>query len=97
MIWTDVVASAVGSPDGHRSGYIAIHRDRTELRRSQALLSESHERLQQLAAGLIDVREQERSAIARELHDELGQALTRLNMDLAWIVERLPRRLRTRL
>jgi PAS domain S-box-containing protein len=95
VIWTEVVASVVKSSEGH-SGYIAIHRDRTELRRSQAMLRESHERLQHLAAGLIDVREQERSAIARELHDELGQALTRLNMDLMWLVERLPRRLRTR-
>jgi PAS domain S-box-containing protein len=96
VIWTDVVASVVESSEGHGRGYIAIHRDRTELRRSQAMLRESHERLQLLAAGLIDVREQERSAIARELHDELGQALTRLNMDLVWLVERLPRRLRTR-
>jgi len=95
-IWTDIVASVVKSPEGHVSGYIAIHRDRTELRRSQAMLRESHQRLQHLAAGLIDVREQERSAIARELHDELGQALTRLNMDLMWLVERLPHRLRTR-
>jgi PAS domain S-box-containing protein len=96
VIWTDVVASAVRSPEGRLSGYIAIHRDRTELRRSQAMLSDSHQRLQQLAAGLIDVREQERTAIARELHDELGQALTRLNMDLVWLVERLPSRLRTK-
>jgi PAS domain S-box-containing protein len=96
VLWTDVVASAVTGAEGQRSGFIAIHRDRTELRRSQALLTASHERLQHLAAGLIDVREQERSAIARELHDELGQSLTRLNMDLAWIVERLPARLRTR-
>jgi PAS domain S-box-containing protein len=95
VIWTDVVAAAVKS-EGQDSGCIAIHRDSTELRRSQALLRESHERLQHLAAGLIDVREQERSAIARELHDELGQALTRLNMDLMWLAERLPRRLRTR-
>jgi PAS domain S-box-containing protein len=96
VIWTEVVASVVRDPEANRPGYIAIHRDITELRRSQALLRESHERLQQLAAGLIDVREQERSAIARELHDELGQALTRLNMDLMWLAERLPRRLRTR-
>jgi PAS domain S-box-containing protein len=95
LIWTDVVASVVRSSEGHGPGFIAIHRDSTELRRSQALLRDSHERLQHLAAGLIDVREQERSAIARELHDELGQALTRLNMDLMWLAERLPRRLRT--
>lgn len=96
VIWTDIVASVVKGSEGHGCGYIAIHRDSTELRRSQAMLRESHERLQHLAAGLIDVREQERSAIARELHDELGQALTRLNMDLVWLMERLPRRLRTR-
>jgi signal transduction histidine kinase len=96
VIWTDVVASVVRSSEGHGSGFIAIHRDSTDLRRSQALLRESHERLQQLAAGLMDVREQERSAIARELHDELGQDLTRLNMDLMWLSERLPRRLQTR-
>jgi PAS domain S-box-containing protein len=96
VIWTDVVASVVKSSEGHGSGFIAIHRDSTELRRSQAMLRESHERLQHLAAGLIDVREQERSAMARELHDELGQALTRLNMDLMWLAERLPSRLRSR-
>ncbi len=96
VIWTDVVASVVRGSDGHGSGFIAIHRDSTDLRRSQALLRESHERLQQLAAGLMDVREQERSAIARELHDELGQDLTRLNMDLMWLAERLPGRLKTR-
>ncbi len=94
VIWADVVASVVKGPQG--SGFVAIHRDRTELRRSETMLRESHERLQYLAAGLIDVREQERSAIARELHDELGQALTRLNMDLAWLIERLPPRLRTK-
>lgn len=94
IIWTDVVASVVRSPEGQDSGFIAIHRDITELRRSQEMLSESHQRLQHLAARLIDVREQERSAIARELHDELGQALTRLNMDLVWLIDRLPRPLR---
>lgn len=96
VFWNDVVASVVEQSRGDSSGYLAIHRDTTELRRSQELLRESHERLQHLTAGLIDVREQERSAISRELHDELGQALTRLNIDLVGLVERLPRRLRTR-
>lgn len=96
VIWTDIVASVVPNPDGTGPGYIAIHRDSTELRRSEAMLRESHERLQQLAAGLIDVREQERSAMARELHDELGQDLSRLGMDLMWLTERLPLRLRSK-
>ncbi len=36
------------------------------------------------------MREQEKSRIARELHDELAQALTALKMDASWIAERLP-------
>src|SRR5262249_42336417 len=41
-----------------------------------------------LAAHLQSVREEERSRIAREVHDELGQALTGLKMDLAWLEKR---------
>jgi signal transduction histidine kinase len=36
------------------------------------------------------VREEERTSIAREIHDELGQALTGLKMDLSWLEKRLP-------
>jgi PAS domain S-box-containing protein len=36
------------------------------------------------------VREDERTGIAREIHDELGQALTALKIDLAWVAQRLP-------
>uniref|UniRef100_Q47FQ9 histidine kinase n=1 Tax=Dechloromonas aromatica (strain RCB) TaxID=159087 RepID=Q47FQ9_DECAR len=60
--------------------------ERTEqLRQSSDELRASRERLQELAAFLQSVREEERTAIARELHDELGQALTALRIDLAWI------------
>jgi PAS domain S-box-containing protein len=93
--WTDVVISIVKNADGERSGYIGIHRDITELKRSRDLLEDSHDRLRNLAARLMVVREQERSAIARELHDELGQALTRLTIDLSWLTQRLPQRLKT--
>ena len=96
VMWTDVVASVVKTAEGDASGFIAIHRDVTELRKSQDLLRQSHEKLQHLAARLIDIREHERSAMARELHDELGQALTRLNIDLTWLTGRLPRSLRTK-
>jgi PAS domain S-box-containing protein len=93
--WTDVAISIVKNADGERSGYIGIHRDITDLKRSRDLLADSHDRLRNLAARLMDVREQERSAIARELHDELGQALTRLNIDLSWLTRQLPQRLKT--
>jgi len=45
--------------------------------------------LRMLAAHLQRVREEERTRIARELHDELGQVLTGLSMDLDWLERRL--------
>jgi signal transduction histidine kinase len=60
------------------------------------MLQESHEQLRNLAARLMEIREHERTAFARELHDELGQTLTRLTIDLCWLMERLPKRLQSR-
>jgi signal transduction histidine kinase len=56
-----------------------------ELRHSQQALKESTARLQELTRFLQTVREDERTSIARELHDELGQALTALRIDLTWL------------
>ena len=44
--------------------------------------------LRALAARIEAVREEERTGMARELHDELGQAITALKMDIAWIARR---------
>lgn len=62
----------------------AIERARTELRLRQAA-----ERLRALTRHLETVREEERTRIARELHDVLGQMLTGLRMDVSWLAKRL--------
>jgi signal transduction histidine kinase len=65
-------------------------RERAKHRRAQEQLRESHERLRALSTYLQTVREEERTRIAREVHDELGQALTGCKMDVSWIASRLP-------
>ena len=52
-------------------------------------LKQSEEKLRRLAAYLVSVREEERTHIAREIHDELGQVLTGLKMDVSWLAQRL--------
>jgi signal transduction histidine kinase len=49
----------------------------------------STEQLRELSARLQSVREEERTHVAREIHDELGQALTGLKMDVAWLQQHL--------
>ena len=68
------------------------YRDQLEELVSQrtAELTASNARLQKLGAHQEAVREAERTRISRELHDELGQMLTTLKMDAAWLKKRLP-------
>jgi PAS domain S-box-containing protein len=53
-------------------------------------LKSSREQLRNLSAYLQTVREEEGKHIAREIHDELGQALTALKMDISWLINKLP-------
>ena len=65
-----------------------VIRDISKYKHREELLRASREQLRDFAARLETVREEERSRIAREIHDELGQALTILKMDLAWLHRR---------
>lgn len=67
---------------GNVSGVCSISTDVTALKKAQ-------DQLRRLSASIMENQEKERFAIARELHDELGQILTALRMDSVWIMERL--------
>jgi PAS domain S-box-containing protein len=65
--------------------------DTTERRQAEEGLRASHEQLRLLARRLNEVREEELTRVSREIHDELGHALTALRLDLGWMVPKLSR------
>jgi signal transduction histidine kinase len=75
---------------GRIAGHFGIQRDVTDRHLAAEQIRGSRQELRALAARLQQVREEERTGIAREIHDELGQALTGLKLDIAWMKNRLP-------
>jgi two-component system, NarL family, sensor histidine kinase UhpB len=70
---------------GRITGHFGIQRDVTDRIVAAEQLEQSRSELRALAARLQTTREEERTRIAREIHDELGQALTALKLDVAWL------------
>ena len=60
-----------------------------ELSDALAEIARTNERLRRLSAHLQSVREDERSRIAREIHDEFGSKLVALKLDVGWLKMRL--------
>ena len=88
VVWLRDVVRVV-EQDGEARELVGVMIDITESRKASDELRRSGEQFQDLSAHLEWVREQERAAISREIHDELGQALTALKMDLSWLGRRL--------
>ncbi|MBE0427664.1 MAG: response regulator [Nitrospirae bacterium] len=81
-IWVSENARAVRDSSGRLLYYEGIVEDITERKRAEEELKNSREQLRCLSAYLHSAIEKERMYIAREIHDELGQFLTALKMDL---------------
>ena len=77
------------SEEGDPLRMVGTVQDITEAHRVRRELEISRQRLRELCAHLESVREEERSRIAREVHDDLGQKLTALKIDIAWVKRRI--------
>lgn len=76
--------------DGTVIGLYVLSSDITARKRAEEELELSRQQLQELTAYIQSAREEERTNIAREIHDELGQVLTALKMDASWLKNKLP-------
>src|SRR4051794_28193984 len=84
-----IEASISQAVEGGRRYFTVILRDITLRKQGEDALLASQRELRELSARVLEAREEEKARIARELHDELGQLLTALKMDLSWVRERL--------
>ena len=69
--------------------YLTSTHDITELAKAEEALLQTNKQLRELTVHLQDIREEERKHISREIHDELGQQLTALKLDLSWIAKKI--------
>ena len=88
----DLHMEALRDAEGRIVGVIGAAADVTARKRSEEELHAYHRQLRELSAHLESVREEERARVAQEVHDELGQALTGLKLEISSIVRDLPSR-----
>ena len=82
-------SSPLLNEDGQPRGAIVVLVDITEPKRVETALLRLQVDLREFVSQVQSEREQEKAFLARELHDELGQALTALKMDVVWVMEKL--------
>jgi PAS domain S-box-containing protein len=85
--WFDVFAFRLG-PEENRQ-VAALFHNITEHIKTAEEIAKSREQLAQLYTHLSEVREEERTSIAREIHDDLGQSLAGLKIDLLGVKENI--------
>lgn len=88
--FVEVSAAPMWGPDGAFQGIIESMHDVTEQVRAEEALRQYAERLRALSAQLAEVAEAERQRLARELHDQVGQNLTALGINLNIVRTQMP-------
>lgn len=84
-----IISSPIKDNNGKVIAAIEMVEDVTERTRWEKEILNSREQLQSLSSHLQTIREDERGKISREIHDDLGQSLTALKMDMSWFRKHL--------
>ena len=81
LYWESTTISPIFDATGQITHFLSIKVDVTERKQVEMALNHSKEQLRKFASHLQNVREEEKVALAREIHDELGQTLVALKID----------------
>ncbi|HXW12891.1 MAG TPA: PAS domain S-box protein [Terriglobia bacterium] len=90
VVWGLLVVSLVKDQEGRPMYAIGMIEDISKRKWAEEERQRSLEQLRALAARLQSIREEERKSVAREIHDQLGQALTAIKIELCSLVRELP-------
>jgi PAS domain S-box-containing protein len=88
--WLALSVDPIPAAKGGWNGAVCRLRDVTERKRADLRLRRSLRQVRDLAAHLQEAREEERSTIAHQIHDQLGHDLAVLKLDMVWLHRQLP-------
>jgi signal transduction histidine kinase len=89
VIWCEWFNSVLKDQNGKVVTIMSLVQDITERKKAEEELRNLTEQLRNLASHLQNIREEERLTIAREIHDELGQQLTGLKIDISFLSKKI--------
>ncbi|HEY2387176.1 MAG TPA: PAS domain S-box protein [Candidatus Binatia bacterium] len=82
IVWVTLHVGLVRDAEGRPASFVSVVNDITDAKRAEQMLTDYSARLESLSRRLLSVQEEERRALARELHDQVGQQLAALKLNL---------------
>ncbi len=89
-VWLELLLNTVRDSDGNMVGVHGVSRDITDRKRKEKTLKRQRDKLRELSAKLVEAEEAERKRISRELHDQVGQNLATLGLNLTVLQSMMP-------
>ncbi len=88
-VWIEFLSTPIFSKENIITGFLGVGRDVTERVNHLNTIQNNESRIRYLSGRILEAYEEERTRLARELHDDVGQALLTMKLDVKLLFERL--------